>query len=256
MQTPPHRPEFARLRASLADEYACLIAGLPGVLDVLVPPCPRWTGHELAEHLTHVYLHKVYCMRHGQEPQIWPPALPAGLSVVEWLQQSYGELVAEFDRRAPQDPAYTWHRPDQTVGFWIRRMALETVIHRIDVDLTVGAGSPVIDADIALDCVDELLRIFLCHATVNWPDMFGNTLAKCDGSVVAISAGDRRWLLTLDPGGVQVAEDPDGRADAEVAADPDAVARWAWGRARVEPTVTGRPELVERLLDLVNLAIQ
>jgi hypothetical protein len=33
---------------------------------------------------------------------------------------------------ASRDPAGSWYTPDQTVGFWIRRMAQETVIHRID----------------------------------------------------------------------------------------------------------------------------
>jgi hypothetical protein len=51
------------------------------------------------------------------------------------LGRAYGALRAEFRTRGPALPALTWYDPDQTVAFWIRRMAQETVIHRIDAEL-------------------------------------------------------------------------------------------------------------------------
>ena len=54
------------------------------------------------------------------------------------LGRAYGELIAEFGARQPTDPTPTWYDPDQTVAFWIRRMAQETVIHRMDAELAAA----------------------------------------------------------------------------------------------------------------------
>ena len=45
---------------------------------------------------------------------------------------------------------------DQTVGFWYRRMALETVVHRVDVE--TGFGVPrAVNAELAVDGIDEVV---------------------------------------------------------------------------------------------------
>ena len=46
------------------------------------------------------------------------------------------------------------------VGFIQRRMAQESAVHRWDAELAVGAPNP-IDADLAVDGVDEFLTLFL-----------------------------------------------------------------------------------------------
>jgi hypothetical protein len=52
-------------------------------------------------------------------------------------------------------------RPDQTVGFWIRRMAQETVVHRVDAELAAEVAPGAIPDDIALDGIDEFLIAFI-----------------------------------------------------------------------------------------------
>ena len=45
-------------------------------------------------------------------------------------------------------------------GFWIRRMAHETLVHRADAQLAAGAEpEPVIEAEIAADAIDEWLML-------------------------------------------------------------------------------------------------
>jgi hypothetical protein len=51
---------------------------------------------------------------------------------VALLDRSYAALVGELTTRDPSDRGGTWYEPDPTVGFWGRRMAQESVIHRID----------------------------------------------------------------------------------------------------------------------------
>ena len=114
--------DYTRLRdvASAAD------------LTAKVPSCPEWTVADLVEHVSMVYLHKVECMRLGSAPDPWPPEGVDRSDPVALLDRSYAALSEEFASRPPQAHAFTWYEPDQTVGFWIRRMAQETVIHRVD----------------------------------------------------------------------------------------------------------------------------
>ena len=63
-------------------------------------------------------------------------------------------------RTRRRTPAWSWWEPDQTVGFWYRRMALETVVHRVDVETQFGPPSA-IDAALAVDGIDEVLTLML-----------------------------------------------------------------------------------------------
>ena len=73
--------------------------------------------------------------------------------------RAYSSVLAEFAARRPQDPAGSWYTPDQTVGFWIRRMAQEKVIHSMDAELGIGQPVAPVPADLAVDGIDELLRV-------------------------------------------------------------------------------------------------
>jgi hypothetical protein len=48
-------------------------------------------------------------------------------------------------RRGPDEPAWTFWPDDQTCAFWFRRMAHETVVHRVDAELAAGEVTPVED---------------------------------------------------------------------------------------------------------------
>ncbi|MEV4286740.1 maleylpyruvate isomerase N-terminal domain-containing protein [Nonomuraea bangladeshensis] len=81
------------------------------------------------------------------------------------LDRSYAGLRAEFAAREPGEATLTWYDPDQTVGFWIRRMALETVVHRIDAELAAGTPVTPVPDDLAADGVDEILTVMLAYET-------------------------------------------------------------------------------------------
>ena len=123
--------DFRRLRAVAADPAAP------------VPSCPEWTVDDLRRHVAMVYLHKVECMRRGGDPDTWPPDLD-GEETAALLDRSYADAGRRVRRAVRQRPARArWYGPDQTVGFWVRRMAQETVIHRVDAEL--AAGEPIAD---------------------------------------------------------------------------------------------------------------
>jgi hypothetical protein len=89
--------------------------------------------------------------------------------------------------------------PDQTVGFWARRMALETVVHRVDAEQARGAVAPV-DAALATDGIDEILVIMLAGDWSEDPD------DALNGTSVGISAGSASWQVALERPSVEVGE--------------------------------------------------
>ena len=164
--------DFRRLRDVAADPAAT------------VPTCPEWTVDDLRRHVATTYLHKVETMRRGGSPDPWPPDLD-GEATTALLDRSYAELLDAFAARADTDRAPTWYDPDQTVGFWVRRMAHETVIHRVDAELAAGEPIAGIPADLAADGIDEVLETFLAYASRKWPEDFGDLLRDDDAVLVA-----------------------------------------------------------------------
>jgi len=203
-----------------------------------------------------VYLHKVANMRTGA-PAEWPPPDLASLPALPLLDRGYAELTAEFAARKPDERTFTWFEPDQTVGFWIRRMAQETVIHRVDAELAVGAAPAEIPDDLAQDGVDEVLTRFLGYGSVAWHEEFAGVLPPQEEAPVLIRAGDRGWLVRIGPAGVQISTAPPGSDGAAVVSGaPGSVLLWLWRRAESGVDRAGDPRLVERLWAALGLATQ
>ncbi|MEV0730398.1 maleylpyruvate isomerase family mycothiol-dependent enzyme [Polymorphospora sp. NPDC050346] len=239
----------------LASDYRRLrevVSG--GPLDAVVPSCPDWSMADLAGHVAHVYLHKTECIRHGAEPDPWPPEL-SGEEPVALLDRSYAALTHELTTRPPEAPAGGWYEPDQTVGFWIRRMAQETVVHRIDAELAAGVPSVTVPDDLAVDGIDEVLEVFLAYATRAWPEYFTELMVGNDGRGVIVAGGGSRWLVRLDRDVVTVRPAGTDEADARVSGDPAAVLRWLWRRVDDDAVrIEGEKDLVVRLRQLLGVA--
>lgn len=224
-----HGVDEKRFLQTLDADYRRLVEVVAGALGETVPSCPEWTGADLAKHVAAVYLHKTETMRRGEFPQPWEPDL--GADPLAALDRAYGELTAEFAARKPHEPAPTWYEPVQTVGWWMRRMAQETVIHRVDAELAAGVEPLPIPPDLAADGIDEALVCFLAYSATAYPDELGEHLAGSDGSTVRIDTESSSWLVQLGPDTVSVAQDAVvGDAEAVIRGSEDAVLRWLWRR--------------------------
>ncbi|HEU4425481.1 MAG TPA: maleylpyruvate isomerase family mycothiol-dependent enzyme [Pilimelia sp.] len=254
-----------RLLQCLAADEARLRAVAARDLTAAVPSCPGWSVTDLVTHVAVTYLHKAECMRRGELPRPWPPDT-SGEDPVTLLDRGYAEMTSEFVTRAPESPTYTWYDADQSVGFWVRRMAQETVIHRVDAELAAHLPITSIPDDLAVDGVDEVLERFLAFATRMWPEDFDDLLATAEGTVL-VSAGGHGWLLQMAPAGVTVRRvagsggvvDPAGSAGStsQVSGDPQAVLLWLWRRAGDDVIeISGDPKPVERLRALLGPATQ
>ncbi len=201
-----------------------------GAMDRPVPTCPGWTVDDLVFHVGSVYSHKRVALALGRQPEEgeWtlPPEDAAPDDDLRWCHDQLHGLAGELAQRDPSDAAWTWWPADQTVGFWQRRMALETAVHRVDAELTVGEVTPVA-ADLALDGIDEVLRVMLASDGVD--DVTG---PEIDGDVIRV-----------------------GIAGTVVAGDPSDLLLWLWGRGD-DSHVEVRAGSVEALRALLQESMQ
>jgi uncharacterized protein (TIGR03083 family) len=231
------------LTTHLAEQYALLRDALASAdPSVRVPACPDWTVADLEEHVTAVYLHKVTAMRLGAMPKPWPPAEGVGS-----LDDAWTALLAELTTRSSEETTPTWFEPDQTVGFWVRRMAQETAIHRVDAEGGAGREITPMAPELAVDGIGEVLG-WVVYGSVEWHEEFADALAKADGRPLLLSAGAVGWLITMTPERVVLTETGPEPVEAAVtvAGDADAICRWLWSRDG-DVTITGDESLVARL---------
>ena len=121
----------ARLLDRLARDHARLREVAARDLAAPVPNCPQWTVRDLARHVANGYVDVVVRRLRGTSAGA-PREDLSGEEPLAVLGRCYAMLTAEFGAHDPgrqvgPDPA-------ETVRFWIRRMAHETLIHRMDVE--------------------------------------------------------------------------------------------------------------------------
>lgn len=220
-----------------------------GNLSNAVPSCPGWTIRDLVSHVAEVYEHKIICTALGAPPDPWPPVWPVERDPIEWLGDAHGRLFEMFETSGPATPSATWWPPDQTVGFWARRMAHETAVHRVDAELATGTSTPV-NSELAVDGVDEILNIMLAGDWSDEPD------DAATGQRVSISTGGRTWCVTLERDSMRITEDG-GAGDAALGGDASEVLLWLWGRASdARVTRSGDEDALRLLRSRLVLATQ
>jgi uncharacterized protein (TIGR03083 family) len=249
--------QTARMRTidylqSLRDDGAALAAAAGRGLDPPVPACQGWTVADLVLHTGMVHRHKLEIVRGrlAEPPSPWPPPAPARAELLGWYSQGLEELATVLEATDPETRVWTFHRPDQTVAFWRRRMAQETAVHRVDAESAHGDPGPV-PAALAADGVTELLEVFLA------PHADGEPVGG-RGESLHLHATDTEgeWRLRLLPAGVEVARGH-GQGDAAAAGAASDLLLFLWGRAagdRLERS--GDPALLPRVRELAAAATQ
>jgi len=224
-------------------------------LDIAVPSCPGWDVAELLRHTGVIYVHKTEIVRDGWVDRQPEPVAPPGGDPRSWFREVAEEMLEVLGAADPHATAATWHPPEQNVGFWWRRMAHETVIHRLDAELAFDAVTPV-DPALGADGVDEVLVLFMTDA----PSWSETSLSDSRLVVTETDAG-RGWGLRLghftgtSPAGTSYVaqptyflEDPAPAPTAAVGGQPGALDAWLWGRGALdELTVRGDAALVDQL---------
>lgn len=242
--------EHARFLAFLCAEGSLLSDVARGDLQREVPSCPGWTVRDAVQHLAQVYEHKIACIGlAGDKPGPWPPPeWPEDRDPIAWLDDARRRLADTLRTTDPAAPSWTWWPEDQTAGFWARRMAHETAIHRVDVQLAFGSPTPVAE-DLALDGIEELLDLMLAG---DWTDLPQPELT----GEVTLTTTQRSWSVKMTPERVTIADGP-APAHATIEAEPSPLLLWLYGRAGDEAVAaSGERDVVGRLRQRAALATQ
>jgi uncharacterized protein (TIGR03083 family) len=215
--------------------------------DAVVPTCPDWTVERLVQHIAKIYNWVARALDtepDGARPS--PDKPPEGWDqLLTWRDEQVGTMLTTLRERGPDSPAWTFDKSG-TAGFWARRQAHETAIHRLDAEHALaGSDAPtavprlVFAPALAADGVDEAIV-----------QMFprGTKPGERSGTVLfhAADAG-RAWLVTLRAGeALEVGPATEIDTDASVVGTADAVYRAVWRRPSTA-VVSGDHTLVAAL---------
>ena len=225
-----------------ADGAALRAASTDLTLDV--PGCPGWVVRDLLSHVIGVYRHKIAALDLGRAPEDgeegWGALAPDD-DPREVLRSVHAELRARLVAD-PSTAAWTWWPPEQTVGFWQRRMAHETAVHRWDAESAVNGvnGFVALDDDLSADGIDEVL------GWLRWE--WDDAQDDAHGQKVMVSTADLAWTLTLEPTRVAVEAGASDDAVALIAGDAPGLLLHLWGRPGDHGIATGGDLVALRLL--------
>jgi uncharacterized protein (TIGR03083 family) len=168
-------------------------------LAAAVPSCPDWTVLDLVHHVASVYRrirsHVSRGVTSRPEPPPPPDELPTGAAAIQWWTDEYESLASLLETLEPQLPAWNWAPQAKQAGFWQRRMAHETAIHRWDAQMAIGQVEP-IETRLAVDGVAEVLDTWLPAGRRRGPtDRTG--VVK-----LAVTDAEQEWFVRLRGEGV------------------------------------------------------
>ena len=209
-----------------------------------VPSCPGWNIDELLRHVGIAHHRVALILREGRtEPPPLEETSPPHGGSLSWYEAGLAALLDAMRTVDPATPVWTFSRSDPTATFWHRRMAHETVVHRVDAEQATGAVGP-LDPALVLDGIAESLEVFAplmarreedpATATVHLhaPDVEGEWLVSLGGSTVAV-------------------EHRHAKGDAAVRGTAVDLHLWLWGRVGLDQLeVFGDPAIAERLTRL------
>jgi uncharacterized protein (TIGR03083 family) len=176
-----------------------------------------------------------------------PPAdrsLPPELFT--WFEEGARHLADVLQAADPGERIGTWFPPDQTAGFWQRRMAQETAVHRWDAQEAVGTAQP-IEGDLARDGIDEVFDVMVPQFRRG-----NNTPAGAGESYhFHRTDGEGEWLLRFEGDRVSVTHDHE-KAAVAVRGSASDLLLFLWGRpVRDRLEVLGDAALLDRYFELV-----
>ena len=141
----------ARWQAVVTFDWAGIVetegaaAGDAAAVDLTasVPAAPEWDTTELLRHLGLVHFRTSVILRTGtlERPSRKNGMLPEPPAdgVLDWYRATLAAVVADLrGLDDPERPVYSFAPHQQRAGFWPRRMAHETTVHRVDAEQAAG----------------------------------------------------------------------------------------------------------------------
>jgi uncharacterized protein (TIGR03083 family) len=239
--------------AVIESEGARVVSALEADRDARVPWSDHWTVQDVAHHVGGVH-HVVAQLVDGrpegdfslfsqlESPDQSDPALAA------WVAEGTAALVGQLRATDPEAECWSWWPDGRSAGWWQRRMAQETLVHRWDAELGAGIPREPMDPAVAADGIDEFLDVFtavgrMVHSAPSGPSVH-----------VHCTDTEGEWLLGLStPGGRDLTREH-AKGDTAMRGPAEALLLLVWGRALPEDIgveVIGDRQIIERWKELL-----
>jgi uncharacterized protein (TIGR03083 family) len=202
-----------------------------------VPHMKRWKLIDVVAHLGGVHRWAAEIVSTRTMDRSHRRGRDTGDALLAWFDEGLAGLVEVLSATDPDQPCPNFSPGSpSTAGFWARRQAHETTVHRWDAEAAGGRPGP-IDPLVATDGVDELLYVFTRTRG-------GQVLP----APVALACSDTggRWIVSPagKTGRVEVARAGEARHEpvAVVAAPAERLLLALWGRqtaAEADLEITG-----------------
>jgi uncharacterized protein (TIGR03083 family) len=247
-------PLLTQLLAEVEKFGQLVTEALPGSAGNPVPACEGMVFAELVRHLGSVHHLVTDWVRDGRRPSAWAQAPEVGEDLAAWARRGSADMLETLTGRCPAQPCATWSATDRTVGFWIRRMAHETAVHRVDAAQAVSEPWRV-DPVLAADGVAEALELWLGTRLGSHVGGSGRAVrllasAETDGAVVDWTVRPLKTIVEFGAGPANV--------DVTVAGTPAALWAWTWGRSDADHPIDtfGDEEAADEVRGLLSRAQQ
>lgn len=126
-----------------------------------VPQYPGWTLADLASHTASIHGRTVLICEELPEERVSAPRLPEGEDPIDWYDETLEKMLAALRDMDPETPCWAFG-PDQNLGFWERRMVIETGMHRWDAEQAIGRDEKLTDR-VVVNALDEFPIMWQPH---------------------------------------------------------------------------------------------
>jgi uncharacterized protein (TIGR03083 family) len=220
--------ESANCLDYLRGDGHALAAAASTAPDSAIVSCPGWDMAQLVGHVGGVHRWAAAMVRSGTPERISRRDLPAAptdpTARLAWFEEGLDEAIAVLRAAGPDAPAWNW-QPGRarTAGFWPRRLAQETAVHRWDAQTAVGEPDP-LDAALAVDGIDEYFELFLASEVATKP------VDGLHGSLHLHATDiDGEWWVQLAPDHFERRHEH-AKADAAIRGPASSLLLWLWNR--------------------------
>ena len=195
-----------------------------------VPRLGRWKVRDVVAHLggVHRWATRIVSTRSMAGPSFTKGRLD-GAALCDWFDEGLDLLVATLRAADPDSPCPNFSSGSaKRAGFWLRRQAHETTVHRWDIDRALGTPTD-IPAEVAADGVAEYLEVF-----------FGTDrrFSLAQPVVLTVPAISRSWTIRPNPSDdrVRVEVGKPGDAPVELGGEAQELLPVLWNRLHIGET--------------------
>ncbi|MGI8645728.1 MAG: maleylpyruvate isomerase family mycothiol-dependent enzyme [Nocardioides sp.] len=205
-----------------------------------VPSCPAWSAADLLWHLTEVQHGWAWTVAHrpsGRDDYEGPERPASYADSLALFDRACADLVGALADADPAEEAWTW-AGDHTVGFILRRQALESLVHRLDAEQAVGAVTAM-DPALAADGVHEVLDVMYggCPPWGDFSPLPHYLRVDCSdtGTSVWVQIGrfsgtDPQDEVRYEEDDISVVDDPGVEPDAVISGSAEELLARLWRR--------------------------